>query len=165
MDLEQPSGDSAAVVDTAPPELDAGDALDTSTDLETPELETQPPEEADEEDELDGVKLRGKKDALERFKAERLMQADYTRKTQEVAETRRALEARETQFQESAKAHQAHIREVAQVVAIDDRLAQFAQVNWQALTDQDPVQALKLHTEFTQLQAQAAHGGAASSGA
>jgi SET domain-containing protein len=87
-DLEQPAEtlDSVATTDpVAPPETDL-EAVDT-------ELETQPTEDPDEEDEIEGVKLRGKKEALERIKAERLMQADYTRKTQEVAEQRRTIEA------------------------------------------------------------------------
>jgi hypothetical protein len=148
LDLEQPAPvlDSAATDDPA--------AL-PENDLETtdPELALKPPEEEELEEELDGVKLRGKKEALEKIKAERLMQADYTRKTQDVAETRKSLEAERAQFQQNAQMHQQYQRELAQVYSIDERLAQFQQVNWQALTDQDPVQALKLHTEFTQLQA------------
>lgn len=152
MELEQPSGDSEAVVDTAPATNDADTAPEPQLDDNGLPVEAAPVDD-DDEDEVDGVKLRGKKEALERFKAERLMNKDYTQKTQAVAEERRALEQREAQFKQSAQSHQQYIREVAQVVAIDDRLAQFSQVNWQQLTDQDPVQALKLHTEFTQLQA------------
>jgi hypothetical protein len=151
--LEQPSGDSAVVDETAPP-IDATGTLDsppgdTGTDL----LNEQAPVVDEVEEDLDGVKIRGPKEVVERVKAERLMQADYTRKTQDVAENRRQLEAERAQFQQTAQSHQQHIREVAQVVAIDERLAQFQNVNWTALTDQDPVQALKLHTEFTRLQA------------
>lgn len=151
MELEQPAPvlDSAAG-ETAPP--DSGEFAQDN--LETPDgeqQELQTPEEIEEE--LEGIKLRGSKEALEKLKSERLMQADYTRKTQEVAEHRKAFEAERAQFQQAAQSHQQHIREVAQLVAIEDRLAQFSQVNWQALTDSDPVQALKLHTEFTQLQA------------
>lgn len=157
MDQEQPSGDSAAVVDTAPPtDVDSGAPSTTTDDVVNDDLpgNGEATVEDDFEEEVDGVKLRGKKEALERIKAERLMQADYTRKTQEVAAQRQAFEAERTQFQQTAQSHQQYIREVAQVVAVEERLEQFAKVNWQALTDQDPVQALKLHTEFTQLQAQ-----------
>jgi hypothetical protein len=148
--LEQPATPDSAVGDTTT--VDSADLPDSNLEGTDGELgDQQTPEEIEEE--LEGIKLRGSKESLEKLKSERLMQADYTRKTQEVAETRKSLEADRAQFQESAKSHQQYIREVAQVVAIDDRLAQFSQVNWQALTDQDPVQALKLHTEFTQLQA------------
>lgn len=153
MDLEQPSGDSAAV-DTAPPVETGlpGDQSDLLLDGDLPEPQT-PPVDDDEDDEIDGVKLRGKKDALERFKSERLMQADYTRKTQEVADQRKTFEGEQARFQEIAKHHQENVREISHLVAIDDRLKQFANVNWDALTDQDATQALKLHTEFAQLQA------------
>lgn len=151
LDLEQPAPElDSAAGDTAT--TDPVDLPDDNADTTDAELDTQQTAEEIEE-ELDGIKLRGSKEAVEKHKAERLMQADYTRKTQDVAETRKSLDAREAAFQENAKNHQAYIREVAQVVAVDDRLAQFANVNWTALTDQDPVQALKLHTEFTQLQA------------
>lgn len=150
MELEQPASPDSAAVDTAPANL--ADSPDNLTD--TPDGEQQAPQTPEEiEEELEGIKLRGSKEAVEKLKAERLMQADYTRKTQGVADERKSLEAERAQFQEAAKNHQQYIREVAQVVAVDERLAQFAQVNWDALTNQDPVQALKLHTEFTQLQA------------
>ncbi len=78
------------------------------------------------------------------------MQADYTRKTQEVAEQRKALEAEKQHHQQLS---QHHLREVAQVIAIDERLAQLQQVNWNQLSDSDPVLAQKLWIENQQLQA------------
>jgi hypothetical protein len=148
--MEQPGGiqDSAPVVDTGTPPQD-GDNLDAAL------LEQQvEPEEI--EDELEGVKLRGPKDVLERIKAERLMQADYTRKTQEVAEQRKAIEADRERFQQAAKTHQEHLRDAARLVAIQDRYAQFQNVNWAQLNAEDPVRAQALHIEFTQLQSQGA---------
>jgi hypothetical protein len=148
--MEQPGGiqDSAPVVDTGTPPQD-GDNLDATL------LEQQvEPEEI--EDELEGVKLRGPKDVLERIKAERLMQADYTRKTQEVAEQRKAIEADRERFQQAAKTHQEHLRDAARLVAIQDRYAQFQNVNWAQLNAEDPVRAQALHIEFTQLQSQGA---------
>ena len=72
-----------------------------STDDLSPDLldEQQAEDGTDDEteEELDGAKIRGTKAAIEKIKAERLMQADYTRKTQTVAEERKAVEAeRET---------------------------------------------------------------------
>jgi hypothetical protein len=148
--VEQP----AAVLDSAP--------VETPDPTETPEVDSDPAllaqqaEEEEIEEELEGIRLRGKKDAVEKLKAERLMQADYTRKTQEVSEQRKSFEQERTQFQETAKSHQQHIREVAQLVHVEERLQQFSQVNWQQLNQQDPVQAQALHIEFTQLQAK--HG-------
>jgi hypothetical protein len=155
MELEQPSGDSAAVVDTATPVEAAGEPNEPIQQYDDNGLPIEAaPVDDDIEEELDGVKLRGKKEALERIKAERLMNKDYTQKTQATAEERRVLAAEREQFQKAAQLHQQYLEEVADVRMIDKRLSQFSQVNWQQLTDQDPVQALKLHTEFTQLQAQ-----------
>jgi hypothetical protein len=141
--------------------------VETPDPAETPEVDSDPAllaqqaEEEEIEEELEGIKIRGKKDAVEKLKAERLMQADYTRKTQEVSEQRKTFEQERTQFQETAKSHQQHIREVAQLVHVEERLQQFSQVNWQQLNQQDPVQAQALHIEFTQLQAK--HGQLSSS--
>jgi hypothetical protein len=155
MELEQPSGDSAAVVDTAPADETSGAPTEPVQQYDDNGLPIEAaPVDDDIEEELDGVKLRGKKEALERIKAERLMNKDYTQKTQATAEERRVLAAEREQFQKAAQLHQQYLEEVADVRMIDKRLSQFSQVNWQQLTDQDPVQALKLHTEFTQLQAQ-----------
>ena len=146
MELEQPATDSAEIADTPAPSIfDA----DTTTDESDTDLPEQAPKEEDAEDEIDGVKLRGKKELLERIKSERLMQSDYTRKTQEVAEQRRAFEAERAQHQQVT---QTYLREVAQIVATDERLNQFQKVDWQALSDSDPVQAQKLYFEFQQLQ-------------
>jgi hypothetical protein len=78
-----------------------------------------------------------------------LRQADYTRKTQEIAQTRKALEmAWAGHHQDVAKAR-AHIQDAARVVALNDQLAQFDQLDWRALQQQDParVQALLQHRE------------------
>lgn len=146
MELEQPATDSAEVADTPAPSIFDTDTPEVESDTDLPE---QAPEEDEAEDEIDGVKLRGKKELLERIKSERLMQSDYTRKTQEVAEQRKAFEAERAQHQQIT---QSYLREVAQIVATDERLSQFQKVDWQALSDSDPVQAQKLYFEFQQLQ-------------
>jgi hypothetical protein len=148
LDLEQPSPemDSAPASTPEPSNSEPQDNLD-------PSLLTQQDEPEEIEEELEGVKLRGRKEALERIKAERLMQADYTRKTQEVAEQRRTFEQQQKQFEETAKSHQEHIREVGRLVAIEERLGQFQQLNWQQLNSEDPVRAQALLIEFNQLQA------------
>jgi hypothetical protein len=146
MELEQPATDSAEVADTPAPSIFDTDTTEAESDTD---LQEQAPEEEDAEDEIDGVKLRGKKELLERIKSERLMQSDYTRKTQEVAEQRKAFEIERAQHQQVT---QTYLREVAQIVATDERLNQFQKVDWQALSDSDPVQAQKLYFEFQQLQ-------------
>jgi hypothetical protein len=99
------------------------------------------------------VKLKGKKDQLEKFKTERLLHGDYTRKTMTLAEKSRELEQRQEQFQHTAQLHQTFMREAAQMHQVEERLEQFQKLDWNALIAQDPVQAQKLQIEFTQLQA------------
>lgn len=148
LDLEQP----AETLDSVPADNTPDNSQLNEID-DDPSLLTQQDEPEEIEEELEGVKLRGKKDALERIKAERLMQADYTRKTQEVADQRRQFDQERTQFQETAKSHQEHIREVGKLMAVEERLQQFQQVDWQSLNTQDPVRAQALLIEFNQLQA------------
>lgn len=148
MNVEQP-GSPDSVVPTGESQAPDGELDLDSTDLPDDGQTTEPDEI---EEELDGVKLRGKKETLDRIKSERLMQQDYTRKTQEVAEVRREVEARQAQLREVEHFQRANLQEFARLTAIDDRLGQFQSVNWQALSNQDPVQAQQLHIEYTQLQ-------------
>lgn len=84
---------------------------------------------------------------------------DYTQKTQKLAEERRAVEvqvqavkAQETAIKQMAETQQAFIKEIAKVTSIDEQLAQYEHVNWNALSDSDPVQAQKLYIQYQQLQ-------------
>lgn len=150
---EQPSGDSQ-VQDEGQDVGTTSDELDESL-LLSEELEGEQSEEDDDlEEDLDGLKVRGKKDAIEKLKAERLMQADYTRKTQEVAEFRKQAEAERQTFETERQVHMQNLQEVATMRAIEMQLQNFSQVNWQQLADQDPVQAMKLDHQMRALQSQ-----------
>ena len=69
---------------------------------------------------------------------------DYTRKTQEVAEMRRAAEQRVQAIQAQEQIMAATFDKAAELKQIQSQLSQFDQVDWQALSDSDPVQAQKL---------------------
>ena len=80
-----------------------------------------------------------------------LRQQDYTRKTQELAaerqtiqEQRQSVEAERQAFQNQVMAQQQNFQLHAQVAAIDQQIAQYANVDWQQLMDNDPVEAMKL---------------------
>ena len=146
--MEQPDTpvQDSAVAQAAPePEAQIDDL-----DLEALDDQQADPDEI--EDDLDGVKVRGRKDAVEKLKAERLMQADYTRKTQGVAEQARQIEAEKAANAESAKFFQSHLNLVGELMSVDSQLAQFAQVNWDQLSDADPAQAQKLERQYRALQ-------------
>lgn len=102
----------------------------------------------DEEIELDDLKLKVPKDQAQKVKEAMLRHADYTRKTQEVAELRKAVEAeRQTLHQAS----QAEIGALAQVTALDQQIAQFQNVDWDAWEETDPFAAAKGARQLQQL--------------
>lgn len=153
IEQEQPSGDSQ-VQDEGQDVGTTSDELDESL-LQPEELDGEQSEDEDDlEEDLDGLKVRGKKDAIEKLKAERLMQADYTRKTQEVAEARKQAEAERQVFETERQVHMQNLQEVATMRAIEMQLQNFGQVNWAALYDQDPAQAAKLDHQMRALQSQ-----------
>jgi len=71
-------------------------------------------------------------------------QSDYTKKTQEVAEQRRQVEARQSQLQEAAEVQMAHINELAAIQVADQQVTAFDQIDWDALYNQDPAEAARL---------------------
>lgn len=154
--MEQPVVDSVEVdgpeiAQAEPSESKVVSAFDAPESDDSPDvdlLDEQTPAEDDLEDEVEGVKLRGKKDIVEKLKAERLMHADYTRKTQELSEQRKAFEASAAQ---QAQLTQNYLREVAQIVSVDERLNQYSQVDWQKFSDNDPQAAQKAWIEYQQL--------------
>lgn len=73
-----------------------------------------------------------------------LRQADYTRKTQELAAQRRAFEAERQGHQNQAAAMRTHLHDAARIVALNDHLAQLDKVDWPALQAQDPARSAQL---------------------
>ena len=127
---------------------DPATAETAASELDT--IEQADPDEV--EDELEGVKLKGKKELVEKHKTERLLHGDYTRKTMGLAEERRALEQNQAQFRQNAQLHQTFMREAAQMHQVEERLEAFQKLDWNALIAQDAAQAQRLQIEFTQLQ-------------
>jgi hypothetical protein len=80
-----------------------------------------------------------------------LRQADYTRKTQEVAQARKALETARNEHHQHVANTRAHIQDAARIVALNDQLAQLGQVDWRALQAQDPTRAQALYQQFQQI--------------
>ena len=116
-------------------------------DNPNPNPDDLPPEDDTEEVEHEGQKYKVPK----ALKPALMMHQDYTRKTQEVAEQRRALETQQQQLAQQAQAQQEYLQEAANVVALDDQIKQFEQVDWTALSQQDPAKAQQLWMTFSQL--------------
>lgn len=168
MDIDSPTnsvdgGDTSADiattdtgVDTSVDTLETTEAGDAETGTDEPQydddgllIEDKPDvATADaigsEEVEFEGVKYKVPaplKDAL-------LRQADYTKKTQELAEERKAIKA-EREAVQQASAEEMSAR--ANLTLIDQQIAQFHKVDWNAYNDQDPFEAQKAFQQFTLL--------------
>jgi hypothetical protein len=166
-DQEQPgaSTDSAAA-DAAPEaELQTTSAelgavtgeqaapVDENTEL----LSLLPADDGTEEIEYDGEKHKIPAKLKEAF----LRQADYTRKTQEVAEQRRSLEQQAAAQQQQAAFQQQNIAEVARLVSNNNVVQQIEQTvasegGWQKLIAENPQRAMQLDQAKRDLQASSA---------
>ena len=114
------------------------------------EGENQADTEEFEEIEFSGKKYHVPKELKNAF----LMQSDYTRKTQEVAEQRKAVEAQQAAFQQQAEAQQQQIKLVARINNLDEQIAEFAKADWNELAAHDPVKAQQLFMHYSTLKDQ-----------
>jgi hypothetical protein len=71
-----------------------------------------------------------------------------------VAEKVREVESRAQALHAREQFHQQHIGAVAEVISIDKQLAAYQKLDWNGLTDADPVQAMKLERQMRELQQQ-----------
>ena len=154
-------------VDEPELELDASEddeQLDEDSEQDDePETDAEDDEDLKEQPQTFKLKIKGEEieKPLDEVISLAQMGADYTQKTQEVAEQRRQLEdyaqtikVQEQSLQSQFEAQQSFLSEVADIKAIDNQLAQFANVDWQALSDNDFVEAQKLFFTHNQLQEQ-----------
>jgi len=126
------------------------------TEAEEPELdEDGNPIDTDEEIDLDDLKLKVPKDQAQKVREAMLRQADYTRKTQELAESRRAFDTERAQIYQST---QAELNAFAETQNIGRQLAAYQQTNWQAWAQEDPFAAQEHFMHFQTLKD--AHQGA-----
>lgn len=127
----------------------AGVADPTANDSDTDDQGDGQPQDGQaqsQDDDSEEVDFDGQKYRIPKaLKSALMMNADYTRKTQEVAELRREAEAERAQYQQ---ANAQHVQALAAVHSIDQQIHQFQQVDWQRLSDDDPVQAQKLWMQF-----------------
>jgi hypothetical protein len=125
-----PQGQPAPVQGEQADEAESGESPDESEQAQAESAQQKfqvPALEGDGVEEL----------TAEELKAQRLMHADYTRKTQQVAEQRKAIEAKALEVEQQA---------AAKLGALDDHLQMLArsiqtyegEVNWTALRELDP---------------------------
>ena len=141
---------------------------EATEEVESEEATEEPDEEVEEEeqsqDEVPAIlKLKVNGEDVEKPLDEVVALAqqglDYTQKTQQVAEQRKELEAyaqqiqmQEQAFQQQVQLNNVLIEDVAKITSLDQQLNQYANVNWQQLSDNDFVEAQKLFFTYNQLQ-------------
>ena len=147
------------------PEEEAEESEEPEGDDEEPTEDEEVEEDEDSQEQPKSLKLKVNGEELDKPLDEVIALAqqglDYTKKTQEVAEQRKALEeyaqtvkVQEEVFMQQVQLQQALIGDVAQLTAVDKQLAAFNDVNWQELSDNDFVEAQKLFFTYNQLQQQ-----------
>lgn len=172
--LEAMLGDSIES-DVKPPELqeeeeqtpleaEAEDTEEVDSEEATDESDDEAEEDEQSQDEVPAIlKLKVNGEDVEKPLDEVVALAqqglDYTQKTQQVAEQRKELEAyaesikaQEQAFQEQMQLNNVLIEDVAKITSLDQQLNQYANVNWQQLSDNDFVEAQKLFFTYNQLQ-------------
>ena len=108
------------------PEVDADSYSDGTDQAETDGAEDGQPEDDTEEVDWDGTKYRIPK----ALKPGLLMQADYTRKTQELAEQRRHVEQHVQSLSQQAELQQATLEHRVNLRTVEQQLQQFSNTDW-----------------------------------
>lgn len=150
---------------------DVADLIEQEDDQITDESgEQETPDEvadSDESDEVDSPADEGGDDSVEiayegkaykvpkELKDAFLRNADYTVKTQDVADRRREVDERFKALQVQERLLEQTLEQRVELHSLQKQIAQFEQIDWQSLADTDPVQATKLNIQYQQLQRQA----------
>jgi hypothetical protein len=137
MDLDNeanPAADDDARVEDqqGAEDQEAVDEIADGDDLEDSEQE-QPEDDTDEVDH-DGKKYRIPKALIPRL----MKDADYTRKTQEVAQDRKALETERQTLAQQAQIQRELIKDHAKVTALSERVQAYAEADWNTWYQTDP---------------------------
>jgi len=119
-------------VTESPAETQADAQVELGEGQETPVIEDD-----SEEIDFDGEKYKVPKKLKDSF----LMHGDYTRKTQEVARQREAIEARAAEVAREAEARKGLEKEIGRLTLIDEQLERYQNVDWAALRASNPDQA------------------------
>jgi len=128
------------------------DLTEAKAEEESPAVEEAPAEEGEAITiEVDGKEVKLSKAELADYYKNGLRQSDYTKKTMEVAETRKAAEAEIAKAQAERTQYQANLQKMA--AQLEGALQEQQKIDWQQLLDSDPVEYLKQQHLFQQRQA------------
>lgn len=116
------------------------------------ETDDQPDDGSDDVTiEVDGKTVKLTKEELAEAYKNGLRQSDYTKKTMEVAEQRRAAEAEVAQARAEREAYAVNLQKMS--AQLEGALEEQASINWQELLEADPVEYLRQQNLFQQRQA------------
>lgn len=125
---------------------------------ETASTEAEEAQEAPQEDkapevETAEIEIEGKLYSVPKeLKDGYLRQADYTRKTQEVAQQRRVVETLMQQAQQAVAAAQQFGDVLGQIKQADAAIESFHRLDWQTLRESDPVDYATKQADYTRWQ-------------
>lgn len=116
------------------PQVTGGEGLDNLENLALPE--------APEDDEYEEIERGDKKYRIPKpLKGELLMQQDYTRKTMELAEQRKALEAAKAEIEQARTLTTEERKAWGKLESLHEQVSAYEKVDWDALERADPVEA------------------------
>lgn len=134
-----------AAVEEAPAEAEAEEVAEDEPAEDAEAVTEDQAEVPDaEEVEYEGKKFKIPPKIAEVVKKAESLQADYTRKTQEVAEKRRSVEDREQYLTAREQLLSSAFKEAAEMTALETQLKQFDGLDWQTLVNEDPQRAMQL---------------------
>lgn len=124
-------------------------ALIKESTTEQDSTDVEQPEQVDDSEEVD---YEGKKYKVPApIKKAVMLHSDYTRKTQEAADTKRKAEAAEVTYNRLANMHEEAVQARGYVASIDAQLEQIKSTDWDQLSRNDPGQAQRLMVHQQQL--------------
>lgn len=127
------------------------DLTEAKAEEESPAVEEAPAEGETVTIEVDGKPVTLNKAELADYYKNGLRQADYTKKTMEAAETRKAAEAEIAKAQAERQEYATNLQKFA--AQLEGALAEQQKIDWNQLLESDPVEYLKQQHLFQQRQA------------
>jgi hypothetical protein len=131
-------------------------AAETPSDVEdqagTEDANTEAEAPTGGEDEFEEIEYSGKKyNVPKELKPGFMFQADYTQKTQQFAESRREMEARQQVLDQHAQMAGQYAREMGQLAILDEEIQKWDKFDWNAKWREDPTTAAKWSHDLQRL--------------
>ena len=169
--ISEPEGETPETEEATPTEEEESQPEEEDESLEEESEETEEAEseeeeveeeseDTDEEPEAeadDTIVFEGQEYKIDDLVKGGLRQADYTRKTQALAEQRKGMEAAQQQYTAESQAVQAerqqYINALSQIIQSSAQgLDQFARIDWEALKEEDHIEYLSKKDEYREAQ-------------